>query len=208
VSDLLSKVPFQRLSAFAKAKRLSPLMLATLALLANTTVLSALFLLRALLGWGEPAALPTADWRPPAAPLTASAPSAPPAQDVQTLTRPIFAKSRRPTPEKKNETASAAKVAGPPPALALQAIVLANGASRAYLVGRGGASGDWYLVGQVVEEWTISEIRAFELTLKAGERTATLSLYPDTPSPSEAETKPPPPSAAVADSKREDGRRK
>ena len=54
VRDILSNAPLARISAFAKAERLSPLMLASLALLVNTTTLSSLFLLRALIGWGDP----------------------------------------------------------------------------------------------------------------------------------------------------------
>ena len=192
-----------RLAAFAKAKRLSPLMLAALCLLSLTTTLSALFLLRALLGWGEPETLATAEWRAPSASLAASLPAAAAPADTQTLTRPIFVKSRRP-PAKSAETAMSKDRPGPPPAVTVQAIVLSNGASRAYLAAQGKADGDWYGVGQLVEGWTISEIRASELTVKSSEQTATLSLYPATPTSDDAETKSPPITTLV-DSNRQTG---
>ena len=222
--DLLSKAAFARdlafarakrlslpmltpllahLSAFAKAKRLSPLMLAALCSLSVTTTLSAFFLLCALMGWGDPESLATAEWRPPSAALTASLPASFSATDTQTLTRPIFAKSRRPA-AKSAETVTPKNSAGSPPPLTLQAIVLSNGASRAYLAAPGNANGDWYGVGQLVEGWTISEIRASELTVKSDEQTATLSLYPATPTSDEVETKPPP-STTLVDSKTQTG---
>ncbi len=181
-----------RLSAFAKAKRLSPLMLTALSLLCVTTTLSALFFLRALIGWNEAAPAAAADWRPPSASFLNPSPSQPPPADVHTLTRPTFVKSRRPAP-KVAGTAAPQHQAGPPPAVTVRAIVLWKGAWRAYLVGQGGAEGDWRLAGEIVEGWTIAEIRATELTLKNGERTAVLSLYPEPPAAGEAEASPPPP---------------
>lgn len=189
VRDLHSKALLERVSAFAKSKRLSPLMLASLALLANTTTLSAFFLLRALIGWGDPEAATIADWRPPAAPLAASPPSAASMADTQTLTRPVFAKSRRPSPQPLASGASLGT--GPQPALGVEAIVFSNGGPRAYLAGQGAGSGDWYVVGQLADGWTVSEIRPSELVLKSGERSAILSLYPETMAPDEAEKKQP-----------------
>jgi hypothetical protein len=195
VREAYATALLERLSSFAKAKRLSPLMLATLSLLSVTTTLSALFFLRALIGWNEAAPLEKADWRPPSASFLNPSPSPPPPADNHTLTRPTFAKSRRPTP-KVAGTAAPENRAGPPPALSVQAIVLSKGAWRAFLVGQGGADGDWRLVGESVEGWTVAEIRASELTLKNGERTAVLSLYPETPAPDDAaETRPSPPGA-------------
>ncbi len=206
-SPLLLTALLARVSAFAKAKRLSPLMLAALSLLSVTSTLSALFFLRALIGWGEAAPLTAPEWRPPSASFLTPLASAPAPTDIQTLTRPIFAKSRRPAP-KAVETASPERAAGPPPALTVQAIVLSNGAWRAYLLDHGGANGEWYLVGQLIDGWTISEIRASELTLKSGERTAVLSLYPEPPALSEAETKPLPPSTPFVDPRAENPRRR
>ncbi len=192
-SPLVSRALLAQLSAFARAKRLSPLMLAALSLLSVTTTLSALFFLRALIGSDESAPSATPDWRPPSASFLNSPASAPPSTDVQTVTRPVFAKSRRPVPKVVAAPAPENRT-GPPPALTVQAIVLSNGASRAYLVSQGGANGEWYLVGQLIDGWTISEMRASEVTLKSGERTAILSLYPETPPPGEGEAKGLPPS--------------
>ena len=186
--DILSAAPLARISAFAKAERLSPLMLASLALLANTTMLSALFLLRALIGWGDPEPAPMADWRPPAVSLKDTPTSAAFAADTQTLTRPVFAKSRRPSAQP-----AASPVAtlgsGPQPALGVEAIVFSKDGPRAYLASQGAGSGDWYIVGQSADGWTISEIRPSELVLKSGERSAILSLYPETTPADEIETK-------------------
>ena len=188
VRDILSRAPIERISAFAKAERLSPLMLASLVLLANTTTLSALFLLRALIGWGDPEPAPIADWRPPAVSLKAPPTSAAFAADTQTLTRPVFAKSRRPSAQPV-ASAVANLGSGAQPTLGVEAIVFAKDGPRAYLAGQGGGSGDWYIVGQMADGWTVSEIRQSELVLKSGERSATLSLYPETMPADENEAK-------------------
>ncbi len=188
--DMLSAAPLARISAFAKAERLSPLMLALLALLANTTMLSALFLLRVLIGWGDPEPAPIADWRPPAVSLKQPPTSAAFAADTQTLTRPVFAKSRRPSAQPV-ASAVAASGSGPQPALGVEAIVFSKDGPRAFLASQGGGGGDWYVVGQLADGWTVSEIRPSELVLKSGERSAILSLYPETTPSDENETKQP-----------------
>jgi hypothetical protein len=188
--DTHSEALLARVSALAKAKRLSPIMLASLALLATTTALSAFFLLAALIGWGDPEAATIADWRPPAVSLSASSPSAASAVDTQTLSRPVFAKSRRPSLQPAASTVSNLG-SGPQPMLGVEAIVFSSGGPRAYLVSQGAASGDWYVVGQLADGWTVAEIRPSELVLKSGERSATLSLYPETTAPDETEMKSP-----------------
>lgn len=192
LSSPLSPLLLERVLAFAKAKRLSPLMLATLSLLSVTTTLSALFFLRALIGWDLVAPSAIADWRPPSASFLNPSESKAPPTDTETLSRPVFAKSRRPIPKVAATPAQETPSAGPPPAVTVQALVLSNGEWRAYLVSRGDNKGDWYLPGQLVDGWTISEIHASDLTLKSGERTEILSLYPETPAPAEGEAKPSP----------------
>lgn len=196
VREVLSNAPLARISAFAKAERLSPLMLASLALLVNTTTLSALFLLRALIGWGDPEPSPIADWRPPAVSLKESPTSAAFAADTQTLTRPVFAKSRRPSAQPV-ASAVATLGSGPQPALGVEAIVFSKDGPRAYLAGQGGGGGDWYVVGQLADGWTVSEIRQSELVLKSGERSAILSLYPETTPADESATEQPGEAAAM-----------
>ncbi|ARN82223.1 hypothetical protein [Methylocystis bryophila] len=194
----LSPLFLARVSAFAKAKRLSPLMLATLSLLSVTTTLSALFFLRALIGWDLVAPSAIADWRPPSASFLNSSESKAPPTDTETLARPVFAKSRRPIPKAAATPAQETQSAGPPPAVTVQALVLSSGGWRAYLAGRGDNKGDWYQTGQIVDGWTISEIHATDLTLKSGERTEILSLYPETPASAEGEAKPSPLGASGA----------
>lgn len=52
-------------------------------------------------------------------------------------------------------------------AVTVTAIVRSGDASRAHLLG-GGQAGEWWSVGQAIEGWTITEIRASEVALTSG----------------------------------------
>ncbi len=164
-----------RLAAILKGWRLSPAMFGGLALLGTFAAASTLFAAAVFFASNEIKAR-SAAWRP-AASMFAPLPSSAAAKDVQTLTRPPFAKSRRPGSPSANAGRGPADSGGPPPPLQVEAIVRADETPRAYLV-RSGEHGDWYSVGQSIKGRTITEIHASAVRLTSGTRSAKVSLYP------------------------------
>lgn len=178
-----------RLAAALRAKRVSPFMaaaLATLAALAGASGLWAASAFSSLDSAGQSVKL---EWRPPN--LSAFEPLAakPPAADAQTLSRPLFAKTRRVEAAKTVAAPAdnAAEPPAPPPALSLAGIVHFGSKSRAYLSGSG--DGEWYGVGEKVAGWTVAEIRRIDLTLTSGGQSTELKLYPE-PEPAAAAAPP------------------
>ena len=163
-----------RLAAVLKGRRISPLMLMGLAPLAASAAISALCAATAFFASKEIEA-DNSEWRPPAPSILAPAPSRPRAEDVHTSTRPLFVRSRRRNPPTVGEIEARSDAGGS--AVTVMAIVRSGDASRAYLVG-GGQAGEWYSVGQTIEGWTIAEIRASEVALASGARSAKVRLYP------------------------------
>jgi hypothetical protein len=180
--------------AFAKARRLSPVALAGLGALAAVTALSALFLLRSIFAAVEPESTPHGDWRPPASAPSQTQSAAGPGGDLQTLSRPLFSKSRRPSPPSAVQTQSFADP-GLAMGLALGAVVRTASGVRAYLYTRGGVLGEWRGVGEQIEGWTVAEIDDAGLTLKSGARATTLKLYPPVAGAVDAPVVPSPPAA-------------
>jgi hypothetical protein len=171
-----------RFYALMKSKRISPLMLAGLTPLALLTIFSAGFAVSALIMSFEPASLAKSEWRPPTLSALAPPPSTPAGLDEQTLTRPIFTKSRRPSSSARQASMeSTAHTESAPPGFALGAIIGFGPSKRAYLLGHGATAGEWLSVGEMFEGWTIAEIGELNLTLKSGARIAILKLYPDPP---------------------------
>ncbi len=172
-----------RIAAFVRSKRASPLMLAGLALLGILNAASVVLVLRAIVVSDELPALATSEWRPPILSASAPARSAPAISDVQTLTRPVFMKSRRPQPPKTPTDRTATRATGSPAAsgLTLGGIVHFRGSPRAYIVSNGLAVGEWLSVGEKVGVWTIVEIRKLDLTLENGAQYSKLLLYPQSP---------------------------
>jgi hypothetical protein len=164
------------LAAILKGWRLSPVMFGGLALPGTFAAASALFAAAVFFASNEIEAR-SAAWRAPASSMFVPLPSSAAAKDVQTLTRPLFAKSRRPGSPSANAGRGPADSGGPPPPLKVEAIVRANETARAYLI-RSGEHGDWYSVGQSIEGRTITEIHASAVRLTSGTRSAKVSLYP------------------------------
>jgi hypothetical protein len=168
-------------AALARARRISPLMLIGLAALAATTAVAAAFAFHAVLIADAPPASATMGWRPPILAASATRPSAPAAADVETLTRPVFSKTRRPAPMGEGAAAAANGAAPTLAGLTLGAIVNFDGSPRAYLVAGGAAEGKWLPVGGKIGPWTVVDIRELDLTVKNGDESSSLKLYPDSP---------------------------
>jgi threonine dehydrogenase-like Zn-dependent dehydrogenase len=170
---------------FASA-RLSPLMAGTLGLLVLVALAAAGFATYALVGPQSEAAQSAArDWKPPTLAIVELEPPKPASADVQTLTRPIFSKNRKPstkapTPAPAAAAAIEATVAAPT-GLTLAAIVKHGGVSSAFIISAGAPDGVWKKVGETVESWTVAAITDLELTLKNGEQAVKLRLFADPP---------------------------
>ena len=162
--------------------RLSPLMLLLLGVLGVFVAFAAVLAIRSI---DQPVAIATEsvqrpDWRLPT--LAASGPirSKAASADVETLTRPIFAKSRRPVVAQAPQSEAGAKSSedvSPPAGLALAAITKFHGIKRAFIVSTSAPRGKWIDVGEQIEGWTIVDMEGSELTLKNNSRSARVRLY-------------------------------
>lgn len=164
--------------------RLSPLMSVILAFLLATTASAVLFAIYAILGpEGGEREVKTPEWTPPTQAVVNLDPPKTAADDVQSLTRPIFSKSRRPSSRSAPARAEpdAAPAAGNADGLTVYAIVKNGNTSQAFVTSLDAPEGAWKKIGDTIDAWTISSIDAAELTLKNGDRSATLRLYPANP---------------------------
>ncbi len=180
VADALGQAA--RLAALLKQARLSPLSAMVLAFLFATTLIAGLFALSAifgLIGLGGEVAAP--DWKPPTLTIGELDPPKPASADVETLSRPIFSRTRRPSPKAKPVEADLSPNAIAPGGLTVSAIVKNKDAHQAYVVSQDAPEGAWRKVGDMVDSWMISRIDRHEVILKSGEQTASIKLYPDPP---------------------------
>ncbi|MCX7899289.1 MAG: hypothetical protein N2444_04265, partial [Methylocystis sp.] len=165
------------LPALLAPSRLSPLMKAALGAAGGLVAASAGFTVYALLAPENDGAIATqSEWKAPlpavvelGAPKSASG-------DVQTLSRPIFNKDRRPTKSASAAAPTTTKIAEAPTGLAVSAIVKRGGEAQTYLT-TGGGGGAWRKIGEEFEGWTVSAIEQDEVTLRNGEGSARLQLY-------------------------------
>ena len=181
----------RRVSAGMRRNGISPLEAGGLGFLALMTLMAAMFFVYALFTpYGTPTPIAW-EWRAPivepAEPIgQRSAPA-----DMHTLSRPLFAKTRRPKPVKAVEIAvlETPKRAPEVTGLSVSGIIHFSQNSAAYILNQN-AGGEWYHVGETVAGWKVQSIRRLDLTLKNGEQTAILELYP-AGAPSAVHTRPP-----------------
>lgn len=181
VADMVGQTA--RLAALLKQAHLSPLSAMILAFLVATTLIAGLFALSAIFGSnGLDSEVAAPDWKPPTLTIGELDPPKPASADVETLSRPIFSRSRRPSPKAKSQVeADLSPNAIAPDGLTVSAIVKNTEAHQAYVVSKDAPEGAWRQVGDTVDSWTISRIDRHEVILKSGEQTASIKLYPDPP---------------------------
>lgn len=178
--------------------RLSPLMAMVLAAAASMVAISSFYAVYSILG--PESALPPepSEWRPPSFVADEAASQKPAANDVETLNRPIFNKSRRPIVA----TSSAApKQDNAEPVVSMTGLQLAGiikkGKSRqAFILSPANPGGEWLAAGETINSWTISVIGDTELTLRSGEKSTRLQLYPPSDEKGPDEQAAPAPAAA------------
>jgi len=170
-----------RFRSLARELRLSPLAAMLLALLATLDLAASAFALLSLIGPDDGASRPKMDWRPPSFVSPASGRAATASDDTQTLSRPIFWKSRRPRPiaGKPDRGDGFAGIPTAPAGLLLGAIVKSGASVRAFVVSGEDPEGRWLVLGETVQGWTIAEVGQSELKLVNGAQSARLQLYPE-----------------------------
>jgi hypothetical protein len=159
--------------------RLSPLMGALLGVLFSSTSMAAYYACHAILSplATDPAA--KSEWRAPTALAVSAAVSVSDRTDTQTLTRPIFSKSRRPSTRDDQQGvagAAPAPAAPLPSGLGLKAIVVHGDAKSAFMVCDSFPDGKWMKAGETIQSWTISAIHTLHVVLKSGERSSQLTI--------------------------------
>jgi hypothetical protein len=170
------------LFSLAARNRLSPLMAMTLASLACAFLLAALFAAYALFGPERGDAETAApEWRPPKLAIVELDPPKPASADVQALSRPIFAKKRRPSARALARDFGSVGSDGGPSGVAIAAIVKAGGTEKAFVTSSQTPEGEWKTVGDTIESWTIEAIVPDSVILKNGAQAVRLRLYPDQP---------------------------
>ena len=170
---------FGRLAPKLAALRLSPLMGMFLSALCALVLFAALFAIQSVTVSPQLDSPPSAEWRLPTldaiVPIQINAPTA----DMQTLSRPIFAKSRRPAVQQSKTTSEEVSVVPPPTGLQVAAITIFNTEKRAFLISSSLPEGEWFASGEKIDEWTIADMEESSLTLKNGSQSIRLRLYPE-----------------------------
>ncbi len=131
-----------------------------------------------------------ADWRPPTLTQYEALAAKPADADVQTLTRPIFSKTRKPYLSKdKKQTSVAAPVPAAAPAdLKLLGLAKSKDVQSAFIVSGSTPGGKWCAVGSEIDGWKVTQMQNSEVKLQSGDRTVQLSLYPEPSEPQSPET--------------------
>lgn len=164
--------------------RLSPLMAFILAAIAGAALLAALFALNAVMGpMGAAFESGAPEWKAPTLAIVELNPPKPASADAQALTRPIFSKTRKPSPKAANARAAEPVTSGAPMGVCVAAIVKkGKAAAQAFVISAETPEGAWKKVGDAVDSWTISDISGDALKLRSGDGAATVPLYAEAPS--------------------------
>lgn len=186
VRDNLCRLAPQKLSRESLATllhrfRLSPLMAGALVALGLFDLAGLAVLGRGILSTGFAEKDIRADWRPPTLTQYEALAAKPADADVQTLTRPIFSKTRKPylSKDKKQASLAAAMPATPPANLKLLGLAKYKDVQSAFIVSGSTPGGKWCAVGNEIDGWKVTQMQNSEVTLQSGDKTVQLSLYPE-----------------------------
>ncbi len=171
-----------RLPSLLHGIRLSPMMAGALIALSLFNLMGVLVLGLAFFPLEKADPDIRADWRPPTLTQYQALASKPENSDVQTLTRPIFSKTRKPFLAKDKKSLSAGPAAAPvalSTGLTLSAVATFHKGRRAFVVSAATPKGRWYAVGEDIDGWNVAQVQNLEVTLRSGEKTVRLTLYPE-----------------------------
>jgi hypothetical protein len=117
--------------------------------------------------------------------------------DVETLARPLFMKSRRPSKGGPKDGPGAAQ---PPTGMKLHAVVALEDSLRVYLVADGSAKGKWLRVGDELNAWIVESISRRNVALRHDDQTVSIGFGAPEVQHSPASTPPAPPPQSPAES--------
>lgn len=116
------------------------------------------------------------EWRPPSLTQIDAETNRPAAVYPETLSRPIFSKTRR---QAVVQAATAPVVAAPAPNLKLLAIFSSESARRVFIVSASSPKGRWTELGDSVDGWTITEMQPAFIVLRNAGSSINFKLYRD-----------------------------
>jgi hypothetical protein len=159
--------------------RLSPLMISVLGALLIFASLTGFYAFHSIMSPLAIDPVSRSEWRAPTVANESAAASPAHLTDAQTLTRPIFSKSRRPDVHDDQHARESLSMASPPPlptGLIVRAVVVLGENKSAYVVCDSFPDGKWMKEGESIQNWTISAVHDLYLILKNGEHTSQLIL--------------------------------
>jgi hypothetical protein len=159
-----------------RSLRFSPLMSMTLAALLLVNLTGAFALWQALLPGSPGDAAPNAEWRAPRLPQADAATKTDGDAYPQTLSRPLFSKSRQPSVVK--SAAAAPALAAASSDLRLAAVVFSDDTHRAFVISASTPGGKWVALGDDIDGWTIARMQSEFVVLQNGDASVALKLYP------------------------------
>ena len=165
--------------------RISPLWAIWLGTLSTLTLGVFLFALHAMIGRTEgdnSTAVP--EWKPPSLNIVALDPPKLVSADVESLSRPIFSKFRKPAP-KVSSAITQVNGSGGAEVLTVTAIVIDKLTRQAFFISPDSPDGAWRKIGDTVDTWTITAITPKEVILQSGGQTTISKLYANIPAPND-----------------------
>jgi hypothetical protein len=176
--------------------QLNRLKIITLAVLASLDLAAALFVWRSFAAAGQSESLPSRSASIIVPVALSDAPAAAEGDDHDTLARPLFVKSRRPS-QNAAPVATGATLAPPPAGLKLHAVIGFNHLARAFVTSTAAAEGKWLSVGETFEDWKVDSIAAQDIALRQDADVFRVGfVYDDAPNPAAPAPAPPPPPKA------------
>lgn len=168
------------LAALAASTRISPLMMMILFCEAALGIAAAAFAVSAFFAEGAPPMGPSFEWKAPTLALVPPKVGRSNKVYLQTLSRPIFSKTRRPPNAASANLRAPEPVALPPPSgVSLKGIVRYRSMAQAFLTSANSPQGEWKTIGDKLGSWTVDRIEHDHLALKNGTRSLKYSLYPE-----------------------------
>lgn len=180
IADLLRNA--STLATRLKRLQLSPLSGILLAALSTMTLGMTLFAAYAIFGpAGSESGAAAPNWTPPTLAVVELDPPKPASADVETLSRPIFTKNRKPSPKAPPAPTDTTNISSAPNGMTVTAIVKNRKVTQAFLISSDSPEGAWRKVGDVVDSWTVTSIAQAEVILQNSGQTTKVKLYADPP---------------------------
>jgi hypothetical protein len=144
---------------------LNRLKIIVLAGLAALDLIAAGFVWRSFAGGAEPLVTRPGLAILPTSPLELVMPAR--GDDHETLARPLFSKTRRPSPSPQASAEGGNRPPPSPPAgIKLYAVILSGRSARTFICSNAALEGKWLAAGETFENWTVDSIAPQEVTLR------------------------------------------